>query len=151
MDHQQWLQSMVQADQAMQQALETFYLAVDKEVATAAAYKAIGLDPRDAPKFGWGLLGRAPNTQVVQNVSTEKHLSGMMGASTERWWLGLIGGLLAGVLLLGIGWSALGHWFSPAPAAPAVKPVLYQVILEYQGKDGKWLPVGEPVRVPTPP
>jgi hypothetical protein len=68
---QHWLRSMVQGQQALVDAIQVFSLACDKEVATAAAFRALGLDPRDAPKFGWAQMAARPggvtvNTEVNQ-------------------------------------------------------------------------------------
>lgn len=64
-----WLQNMVQAQQGLENAVASFSLACDKEVATKSAYKALGLDPRDAPTFGWGLMERqGMNMSSVVNM-----------------------------------------------------------------------------------
>ncbi len=60
-----WAMSMLQAQSAMHDAIGNFSLVSDKEVATAAAYKALGLDPRDAPKFGWNMSSRPSNNTTT--------------------------------------------------------------------------------------
>jgi hypothetical protein len=52
----QWAQHYQYIADMMDRAAQTFYLSVDKDLAAKAAYKALGLDPRDSPTFGWGLM-----------------------------------------------------------------------------------------------
>jgi len=64
-----WTKEMLQAKSAMDQAIGTFHSVSDKEVALKASYKAMGLDPRDAPTFGWNMSERPRQsvTQVINN------------------------------------------------------------------------------------
>src|SRR5438876_1862914 len=63
----QWLAGVIQS-LALSDALQAFHAACDKEIASMAAYKALGLDPSDAPKFGWNQSER-PGTRIVSNTT----------------------------------------------------------------------------------
>ena len=65
----QWTLSMLQAKSGMDQAVGNFAVVTDKEIASKAAYKSMGLDPRDAPTFGWNMSER-PRQSVTQNIMT---------------------------------------------------------------------------------
>src|SRR5262249_32728380 len=63
----QWLAGVIQS-LALSDALAAFHAATDKEIAAVAAYKALGLDPTDAPKSGWNQSER-PGTRIVSNTT----------------------------------------------------------------------------------
>jgi hypothetical protein len=143
--HDLWIQNALQAGEALKAALQTFYLAADKELAVAAGYKALGMDPRDAPRFGWGLLGTRPSISMTQQQAPP--------APQERGRpsAGLLGGLLLLALALG---AAAGYLLAPragpsaaGPPGPAPAAKVEDVELEVQwkmGPDGKWQTTVEP-------
>jgi hypothetical protein len=63
----EWTMNMLQTKAAMDQAVGAFHSVCDKEIATKAAYKSMGLDPRDAPIFGWNMSER-PRQSVNQTI-----------------------------------------------------------------------------------
>src|SRR5438270_1527252 len=65
----QWLNGVLQS-LALSDALQAFHAATDKELASMAAYKALGLNPSDAPKFGWNLSERPGTRIVTTNIDT---------------------------------------------------------------------------------
>jgi hypothetical protein len=141
-----WIQNALQAGEALKAALQTFYLAADKELAVAAGYKALGMDPRDAPRFGWGLLAARPSISMTQQQApTAPQDRGRLSA-------GLLGGLLILALALG---GAAGYLLAPkgapsaagGPPGPAPAAKVEDVELEVQwkvGPDGKWQTTVEP-------
>jgi hypothetical protein len=110
----QWLTGVIQS-LALSDALQAFHAATDKELASMAAYKALGLDPSDAPKFGWNLSER-PGTKIVDNstqitASPAPEGQGSPGASrpdTAGWFSSPLRAALltAGCLLAGGGGAA---------------------------------------------
>lgn len=88
----QWLQNMISFGYHTQKALETYYLATDKDLATKAAYKSLGLDPREAPVFGWNNM---MNSQCPPQPVVIQQRSGML-----PWLLSFILGL--GILGAGV-------------------------------------------------
>lgn len=61
----QWLQNIITLGYGYDKALETYYLGTDKDLANKAAYKALGLDPREAPVFGWNNMSQSVPPQPV--------------------------------------------------------------------------------------
>lgn len=136
--HQLWLQSMVQSQQGLDHALQSFYLACDKELATAAGYRALGMNPAEAPKFGWGITAK-PNVSTTINTMNQPEPAGWIKTAATSLAL-LIGGAGAGAL------GSLA--FKPAqpvapvapvvaPAAPATQPAQKQVEIKWWVEDGK--------------
>ncbi len=67
--HLEWLQNLIAVNEGMTKAQEVFVNMTDKRLATMAAYKAMGLDPRDAPDFGLGLLATKQAGDVTTVIS----------------------------------------------------------------------------------
>lgn len=159
MDQQAWLQNAIQYDQATQKALELYCLGMDKELATMAGYKALGLDPRDVPRFGW-MMPRPPQVSTVHNVNIsdqQRPEPAPAAPAVVRAGRGLLGpvlgtaGAVAGLAAL---YGAYRHdpnppppsvpaVTAPAPAAVAPppdpdnrKPRQWEVRI--QTLDGKW-------------
>ena len=88
-----WASQYFTVDDLIDKAMSTFYLAADKEISAAAAYKALGLDPRDAPKFGWGLMSRPTNSSINQTIGAASPPSAPVTSG------GGVGNLLKGALL----------------------------------------------------
>lgn len=81
----EWSMSMLQANASMDKAIGIFGQACDKEVATMAAFKAMGMDPADAPRFGWGLSDR-PRV-IMSNISQSPTIQGAetpMNSGTKK-------------------------------------------------------------------
>lgn len=60
---------MLQSNAAMDKAVSVFSLASDKEIANMAAYRAMGMHPADAPRFGWGLSDRPRVEMTTQSIT----------------------------------------------------------------------------------
>lgn len=142
-----WLQMVVQADQSLARALEVFCLSTNQELAAAAGYLALGLDPRDAPKFGWGKLTSSPGVNVTQVQTPVPE-----PASAKAWpaarppspaaggWLkpAILGAAGTGLLGLVV-WAASSHWSPsvPAPAPPTKFGPAEIEVRWWVGPDGK--------------
>jgi hypothetical protein len=119
----QWLMDMVQLEVNLDNALQTFHLATDKEVATMAAYRAMGIDPATAPKFGWNLSDRR-GINVTQHITEQNSLRGNgRGALILSAVLSLLGG--AGLTL------GMQHWL--AHQAPATQ----EYDIDFRIEDGQ--------------
>src|SRR5438309_1796564 len=155
----QWLAGVIQS-LALSDALQAFHAACDKEIASMAAYKALGLDPADAPKFGWNQSER-PGTRIVSNTTNigvqpePASPGGVESPRSNRSPLSraLPTALVAAACLLTGGGSAAGiNWLlSRAPAAdrqpPAAvaKPQEYDIQFRVEGGE---LKVDPPIPVP---
>lgn len=89
---QSWWTSVVQAKEANDDALEKFYLACDKEVATKAAYKALGIDPMLAPTFN-------NPSRVMETTTISNNNNSMLPVALTAAVFG-VSGLAAGKYLL---------------------------------------------------
>lgn len=97
-----WLANQIQMALGMDTAMQTFYLATDKEVALMASYRAMGLDPRDAPKFGWNMIGRPGVTNITTTHASATESGNVRTTGVASW----VKGLAAGAILVAAG--ALG-------------------------------------------
>jgi len=125
-----WHHNMVQADQAMQRAVETFYLACDKEIAVASAFKALGLDPRDAPKFGWNQMAARPQSTVIQTMTAPANGSSLSSKLGKALGIGLLGAAVAGVpaLLVYLSMTAAQQHIPLKPPEPVEFELRWKVV-----------------------
>ena len=126
--------------ESLENAIGVFHMAVDKEIAQMAAYKSLGLDPRDVQKFGWlQMIGaKEPNVNVTQTQAPPAN--GKPKINGGGWLKGaLLGaGLLAGGAGAGFGVNAL---LKPAPAAitvPVSPAPAYDAVTLEQQPNGEW-------------
>ena len=124
--------------ESLENAIGVFHMAVDKEIAQMAAYKSLGLDPRDIQRFGWlQMLGAKEGsvnvTQTTGGVPTPVPLT----APVNHGWLkpALIGAAATAVIGLQI-WLAL----KPTPAAQ--KAGAWDAVVEELQPDGVWKEIG---------
>src|SRR5262245_29316917 len=151
-----WLQSVLAAREAMLDAVQLFHLTADKEIALKAAYRALGLDPRDAPTFGLGLMAaRPPGVSVTQTNAPVGNVSPPARKAGRRLWRAAGAALLGAALLGGGGFGALGlAALLRAPAAAPQQPAHQQAdpdateweIRWQMGPDGKWQTTVVPVK-----
>jgi hypothetical protein len=156
----QWLSGVIQSLR-LSDALQAFHAATDKELAGMAAYKALGLDPSDAPKFGWNLSER-PGTKIVDNstqITASPALqppgSGAASRPDSTGWLSpsLRAALLtAGCLLAGGGGAAgvlalTNHPPLTAQHSPLTTPKPQEFDIQFRIEGGE-LKVDPPVPVP---
>ena len=132
--------------EALENAMGVFHMAVDKEIAQMAAYKSLGLDPRDIQKFGWlQMLGiREGNVNVTQTTGSptppEKPLPAPpLVASISR--SALVPAILG--VALAVGGGLAGHWLSrvPMPTPPTVingPAQAWDAVYYEQQPDGTW-------------
>lgn len=95
-----WWPNVLQGSKALDKAMEQYYHSNDKHVAIMASYKALGLDPRDAPKYGDGLLMAAPErTSIVQSQANNPLITAILGGIlvTFLLWLLLSNGRMPNV------------------------------------------------------
>ena len=102
-----WLANMVQTETALDNALQTFHLACDKELATMAAYRSMGMDPNAAPKFGWPLMDR----QGIHMNMIDK------GGGAAKLTLAVV---LGAALVVGGTWASLALYKPTSDLRPAV-------------------------------
>lgn len=123
--HNVWLRNAVQAQQSLDHAMQTFYLACDKELATMAGYRALGLDPADAPRFGWLLPGSRPTNSTTVNTVNNS-------------WTNAVLVILACVLLVaGVGAVAwVGSWTHATPS-PVVEPAKRSLDVRWWVENGE--------------
>ena len=128
--------------ESLENAIGVFHMAVDKEIAQMAAYKSLGLDPRDVQKFGWlQMIGaKEPNVNVTQTQAPPANGSSKPKANGSGWLKGaLVGaGLLAGGTGAGLGINA---FLKPVPAAvtsPAATLQAWDAVTLEQQADGTW-------------
>jgi hypothetical protein len=125
----QWLAGVIQS-LALSDALAAFHAATDKEIASMAAYKALGLNPADAPRFGWNQSER-PGTRIVSNTTNigvppeaPAEKTAATAAPQSRLSRLLPAALLGGACLLAGGGGAAGvNWLTkPSPGVGVASP-----------------------------
>lgn len=119
---------LVQMDQASQRSMETFHLLCDKQIASMAAYKALGLDPRDAPQFGW-MMQQKPSVAITNTTTIPE------SRSNWKQFAGIAISCVLGSGITGAGIAAYQWWNQ------SVKPPIDPVELEVRwklGEGGKW-------------
>jgi hypothetical protein len=60
-----WATSYLILDEAIDRALQIYYLGCDKMLAMQAAYRALGMDPTTVPRFNWNM----PDTTAPPSAS----------------------------------------------------------------------------------
>lgn len=138
-------------------AIRQFTMGTSAELAAIAGYKFAGLDPRDAPKMGWGLMERDRMQQIVYPPSTvSPPTAPPPGAAPSSprpdpprnggW---LKGALVAAFLVLLSAAAAGGAvWWMmrPKPAAvQALEPGTYDI--QIKNVNGQLQTVGPPKKV----
>jgi hypothetical protein len=128
---QQQVLTALLGQEALENAIGVFHMAVDKELAQMAAYKAMGMDPRDIQKFGWlQMLGRGdpnvnitqtqgPSTSPAQPPPSSPSFVGVPVVNANGTWKKLLAAGLLGAGLMG-GGAAMTQWMN----RPAVVPVV---------------------------
>ena len=124
--------------ESLENAIGVFHMAVDKEIAQMAAYKSLGLDPRDIQRFGWlQMLGaKEGSVNVTQTTGSptppEKPLAAP--AALKLVWLvpAILGGVLTGAGLL-VGLAA-----RPDVVPAAQKAGAWDAVVEELQPDGVW-------------
>jgi hypothetical protein len=141
-------------------AIRQFSLGTNAELAAACGYKALGLDARDAPKMGWGLMERDRMNQTVNFPPTvspgpapgpppapSPTPSPIVAPARNGGWLK--GALVAALLILLSAAAAGGAvWWlmRPKPAAvQALEPGTYDI--QIRNVNGQLQTVGAPKKV----
>ena len=121
--------------ESLENAMGVFHMAVDKEIAQMAAYKSLGLDPRDIQRFGWlQMLGAKEGSVNVTQTTGGAPTPVPLTAPVNHGWLkpALIGGILTGAVLLA------GMAARPVVMPAVQKAGAWDAVIEELQPDGVW-------------
>lgn len=129
----QVLAGAIGAQEAIETALGIYHMAVDKQLATMAGYRALGLDPRDVPTFAPLLAPQHKPTVSVNQQVTDMGPSKVWGTLGKIIGLGIVPGLAT------VGLLYAGMQLKPDPPTPATPTNTRPVDIEVRWKviDGK--------------